>query len=49
MIYIPSKDKSLPDLCFYVSKDGYSSKIERIGFNGKEFKDPLSSAYELKT
>ena len=49
MIQIPSKDKNLPDTCFFVSKDGYSSKIERIGFNGKEFKYPISTAYELKT
>ena len=49
LIYLPSKYKDHPDICFFVTKDGYSTKIERLGFNGKEFKDPLSTAYELKT
>ena len=49
MIYLPSKHISHPDLCFFASKDGYSTKIERIGFNGKETKEPVSTALELKT
>lgn len=49
MIYETSKFKDSPDICFYISKDGYSTKVERLGFNGKEHKDPISTAFELKT
>jgi hypothetical protein len=48
MIYIPSKDLKHPDLCFFISKDGYSTKIDRIGFS-KEWKEPVASVFELKT
>jgi hypothetical protein len=50
MIYIPGKKKKDSDMSFFISKDGYSTKIERIYFNPKDMKDsPLSSCYELKT
>jgi hypothetical protein len=49
MVYIPSREKKYADACFFVSKDGYSTKIERIAFNGKETKDPVSNVFELKT
>ena len=49
MIYLPSKSPKKPDSIFFVSKDGYSTKIEKICFNGKETKDPISTVQELKT
>jgi hypothetical protein len=54
MIYIPAYEKRdkkeyTPDICFFVTKDGYSSRIDRLGFNGKESKEPVTSAFELKT
>jgi hypothetical protein len=49
-IYLPSKKKNKSDMTFFVAKDGYSTKIERICFNGKDMKDsPISTVYELKT
>ena len=41
MIYLPSNSPKKPDSIFFVSKDGYSTKIEKISFNGKETKDPI--------
>lgn len=37
-------------MTFYVAKDGYSTKVERICFNSRDMKDsPISTVYELKT
>jgi len=49
MIYISSKKKEEPDICFYASRESSSTKINRISFNGKETKDPVSSILEIKS
>lgn len=47
MIYITNRDKS-PDMIFFILKDGYQTKIEKLSFD-KDQKEPLSSVYEMKT
>ena len=49
MLYLPSNRKDFPDVSFYASREGGNTKINRISFNGKETKDPVSSLLELKT
>ena len=44
MIYMPApiydNREYNPDILFFISKDGYSTHIERLCFEGKEMKEP---------
>ncbi len=46
---MPSKVKDFPDICLFLSKDGYATRLEKIAFHGKETRDPISTQIEIKT